>query len=240
MSYAIKKTRCPSCALIGQDRSGDNLVVYSDGGCHCFSCGYHRSPNNVTRFKSNHDVPRSSLVHLPSDVTTDLPLVAKSWLQSLGYTQTEIIKYRLMWSEYMQRLIFPFFSDTGLTAWQGRYLGSVTGKPKWFSQGKIHDILTGFNLSSRKAILVENIVSAHKIARLGLGAIPLYGSKTNIKHLLRLSKHVDEVWVWLDPDKRSEALKIDLEAKLIGLQSHIIFTDKKPHKYSTQELQEIL
>lgn len=36
------KTRCPRCAKAGHDNSGDNLVVYEDGGQHCFSsgCGY--------------------------------------------------------------------------------------------------------------------------------------------------------------------------------------------------------
>lgn len=39
-SQVIKKEQCPRCASKGNDNSGDNLVVYADGGKHCFACGY--------------------------------------------------------------------------------------------------------------------------------------------------------------------------------------------------------
>ena len=35
------KSQCPKCVEKGGDRSKDNLANYSDGGKHCFSCGYH-------------------------------------------------------------------------------------------------------------------------------------------------------------------------------------------------------
>lgn len=35
------KSQCPKCIEKGGDRSKDNLANYSDGGKHCFSCGYH-------------------------------------------------------------------------------------------------------------------------------------------------------------------------------------------------------
>ena len=37
----ISKERCPKCAAEGNDRSGDNLAIYSDGHGYCFSCKYH-------------------------------------------------------------------------------------------------------------------------------------------------------------------------------------------------------
>ena len=40
---AIGKERCPACASIGRDRSGDNLAIYDDGGKYCFSCGYYEN-----------------------------------------------------------------------------------------------------------------------------------------------------------------------------------------------------
>ena len=41
MAELLRHQQCPQCAVNGQDRSGDNLAVYSDGGSHCFACGYH-------------------------------------------------------------------------------------------------------------------------------------------------------------------------------------------------------
>ena len=40
---AVSKERCPACASIGRDRSGDNMAVYDDGGKYCFSCGYYEN-----------------------------------------------------------------------------------------------------------------------------------------------------------------------------------------------------
>ena len=43
----IRKEPCPKCREKGRDRSGDNLVVYSDQydniSFHCFSCGYTKA-----------------------------------------------------------------------------------------------------------------------------------------------------------------------------------------------------
>ena len=41
-SIVLEKVRCPKCAERGEDNSGDNLVVYENGGKHCFnpSCNY--------------------------------------------------------------------------------------------------------------------------------------------------------------------------------------------------------
>ncbi len=33
---------CPKCRERGNDSSGDNLVLYTDGGSHCHACGYTR------------------------------------------------------------------------------------------------------------------------------------------------------------------------------------------------------
>ena len=39
-STVVGKTQCPECALQGRDTSQDNLVLYENGGEHCFACGY--------------------------------------------------------------------------------------------------------------------------------------------------------------------------------------------------------
>lgn len=40
MAQVVGKEACPECRSIGRDNSGNNLARYSDGGAHCFSCGY--------------------------------------------------------------------------------------------------------------------------------------------------------------------------------------------------------
>ena len=39
-SRVVGKTQCPECAKHGRDRSHDNLVLYENGGQHCFACNY--------------------------------------------------------------------------------------------------------------------------------------------------------------------------------------------------------
>jgi len=41
MSKVLGREACPNCREQGRDKSGDNLIVYEDGGKHCFSCSYH-------------------------------------------------------------------------------------------------------------------------------------------------------------------------------------------------------
>lgn len=41
MADVLHHEQCPQCAANGNDRSRDNMAVYSDGGKHCFACGYH-------------------------------------------------------------------------------------------------------------------------------------------------------------------------------------------------------
>jgi hypothetical protein len=40
MANFVKKEQCPRCAERGGDSSKDNLAIYSDGSCYCFSCSY--------------------------------------------------------------------------------------------------------------------------------------------------------------------------------------------------------
>lgn len=44
----VRKEQCPKCAELGNDSSGDNLAVYSDGHTHCFGCGHHTNGNGTT------------------------------------------------------------------------------------------------------------------------------------------------------------------------------------------------
>ena len=42
MGEVVEKRQCPKCAAEGRDNTGDNLVVYADGGAKCYGggCGY--------------------------------------------------------------------------------------------------------------------------------------------------------------------------------------------------------
>lgn len=231
-SHVIRKEPCPECRKIGNDRSGDNLAMYSDGHSYCYRCGYHSNRTRVT------NTTTSSLSHtivLPADVTTELPYEARQWLNKYELTRLDISRNHVMWSEKYSRIVFPYFNEAELLAWQGRYIGEDKTKAKWFSQGKIHEIIHPLQVHQRQAVLVEDIVSAIKVSKI-CGAIPIFGSSVSTKQILRLKSIVDEVWFWLDPDMRGKSLKLAHISNTLGLTAHTIFSDKDPKEHSIEKI----
>jgi len=239
-SHVIRKETCPECRKLGNDRSGDNLAVYSDGHCYCYRCGYRTGrrtftqQTNETRTSTN-----GKEIVLPSDVTTELPFEAKDWLKTYQLTRLDTNRNHVLWSDKWSRIIFPYFNESELLAWQGRYVGEDKSKAKWFSQGKIHEIIHPIKVVARKAILVEDIVSAIKLSNY-TGAIPLFGSSLSTQQILRLRKVVNEVWLWLDPDMRNKSVKFAHICNLLGLTAHVIFSDKDPKEHDHTDIANIL
>ena len=242
-SYVIRKEQCPKCRELGHDRSMDNLAVYSDGHSYCFRCGYGTGRKHVAQAinKPNHTVV------LPADVTTDFPYEARQWLEQYQLSRLDLMSNHVMWSEQWSRLIFPYFNETGLLAWQGRYIPCGKNKiefngkapQKWFSQGKIHEIIHPVKVTNRTAVLVEDIVSAIKVSKF-TGAIPIFGSSVSAKQILRLKTVVDRVWYWLDPDMRSKSVKMSNLSTLLGLPAGMIFSDKDPKEHTYDEIKQYL
>lgn len=230
-SYVIRKERCPECARIGNDRSGDNLAIYSDGHTYCYRCGYHSGRKAISQPINKH----IQTITLPSDVTSELPYEAKRWLDQYQLARLDIQQHNILWSEHWSRIIFPYFDDTGLIAWQGRYVPCGKNKvdindkvpAKWFSQGKIHEIIHPIKVQSNEAVLVEDIVSAIKVSHYK-GTIPIFGSKISPKHFLRIKHVAKRIWIWLDPDMRKQSIQLSHTANLLGLKSSVIFSDKDP------------
>lgn len=247
-SHVIRKETCPECRKLGNDRSGDNLAVYSDGHCYCYRCGYRTGRRSFTQTKDSTRTPTDGTsIVLPSDVTTELPFEAKDWLKQYQLTRLDTNRNHIMWSEKWSRIIFPYFNEVELLAWQGRYIPcgknqvNVNGKApaKWFSQGKIHEIIHPIKVVARKAILVEDIVSAIKLSN-HTGAIPLFGSSLSTQQILRLRTVVNEVWLWLDPDMRNKSVKFAHVCNLLGLTAHVIFSDKDPKEHDHTDIANIL
>lgn len=244
--HYVSKEACPNCRRLGNDNSGDNLIVFSNGSKHCFACGHHVSPTgyeyitNRLKTRGNEQLCTKPTVSLPPDVDFNLPEIARQWLKSYELTNTDIAKHRLMWSEYWQRLIFPYFGNDDLLAWQGRYFGN-DGKAKWFSQGQLHEFIHMVgNSITGVCVLVEDIVSAIKLGNCSVCAIPLFGSYLSTKQLLRIKRYYGTIIVWLDKDKQKEAVKFSNLARSMNCNSYTIITDKDPKEIPYEELKQLL
>ena len=240
-SYILRHEQCPECKKKGRDNGRDNLGIYSDGHEYCYSCGYFVAGSIVKRYQAKTSEPVVSTtkqVVLPYDVSTILPHEATTWLTKYGFDANTITRNLLMWSPSREMLIFPYFIEGDLLGWQGRLFGEEKVKRKWFTQGAVDDILYVVGPPGKTLTLVESIVSAIKVGRMGATS-PLFGSHVSNNRLLRIAHFYDTINLWLDPDKRTEAVNIAKRAQLFGLKTRVILSEKKPKDHTTEEIESI-
>lgn len=79
-TYVIKRIPCPACREQGGDVSGNNLVVYSDGGQHCFACDHHPSSrrSKVNKKKLNEMMETKVVEKKEKKITQEQNEIVKS------------------------------------------------------------------------------------------------------------------------------------------------------------------
>lgn len=243
-THCTHHSQCPNCRKTGHDNAHDNLAVYSDGSSYCFRCGYHTSASGLAKLltKTTKPVKISKNVNtLPFDVSEDLPATASNFLNKFDLTKNDIKTNLLMWSEHYQRLIFPYFNDMGIAAWQGRYLGEEK-KSKWYNKGDLRslDVVKG-NRYAKTVVLCEDIISAIKIAHCPkVCVVPLFGTHVSTKRMLQLAEKYDTIFVWLDFDMKHKALSYAQQLRLVNSNSSVIYTKKDPKSLTDVEISDIL
>jgi len=242
MSQCISHSQCPKCAALGKDKHANNLGNYADNSVYCFSCGYYQSRTKLQKTGEILSKPTKQ-ISIPNDSTSQFERKSLEYLQRYRISLEEQKQHLILWSPLWERIIFPIFSPIELLGWQGRYLGTDTTKPKWFSQGDLKSIkhLIG-NKNSHIIILTEDIISAINIGRLGyLCSSPIFGSVISIQQLQQYKLlNYQTIIIWLDKDKEKESLKFAYNARQLGIDCISIITDKDTKEYSEIELQEIL
>lgn len=241
MAKAIKHEACPRCRANGKDRRGDNCAVYSDGGKHCFSCGYHLPATAFHRWtvKDDHhgSAATESTTLLPRDFTREVPGKAWQWLLQFGlgpkYWQPFV-----GWSESHSRLVFPQ-GDFSI----GRYFGEPDKrKPKWrvWGDDKRKPLIFGDSPTAPCVVLVEDLISAHKVGQVAL-AIPLFGTGV-WDAVVPVLRHIGlPIVMWLDQDQEQHARKRATRvASLTGLPTRYVFTKDDPKKLGLDVIKQTL
>jgi len=249
-------TQCPRCAQLGRDTSEDNLRVYPDGSSHCFACGYHE---HAKRFKPKVDHVDESKNTLPSDFSREIPARAWQWLLQYGLSYRYWLPY-CGYSEKDRRLIFTIGGTPGVLGVEhsvafsiGRYIpepGEEGAAPrKWYVYGnphrQAHLILPEGSDNPRnkreekQVILVEDIVSAHKVGRYN-ACIPLFGSEPH-DSVVSLIRHLDlPVLFWLDKDQMSGIQKKCVHMSgLTNQPVSYVFTEQDPKACSMELIQKV-
>lgn len=228
----VRKEQCPQCAKHGRDRHRDNLAIYSDGGMHCFSCGYHRSTNTIIRTKP---VIKPVEFNIPVDATTALPAKALDWLNSYHMTLNDLIRNKILWSDSMQWLIFPIEINGQSIGFQARNFN--TSKPyKWYTKFPKNDHIKVFGEQHTNCIvIVEDIISAIRVSSLAR-SMPLFGSHINDKTLAFLRKENLPVRIWLDRDKSKDAILYAGKARSLGIQASVVISPEDPKCYDKETI----
>jgi len=231
VSHFIKHERCPKCSAMGQDRSGNNLAVYSDEHKHCFACGYYVRGNIVERYKQSLIKKEENVYSFfnPSRMFNSKGLV---YLKKYGLTDDEI------YSNY-------FWDDKGYLVFNGgayQNARNFTGLGvKYISRGLIRGNEKIFLQHTQKddVVVAEDAISAIKIART-CNSVPIHNSIIPLELILRLSKQFKNLFIWLDRDKAKESFKEAKKAELYFDKVRIIWSEKDPKEYSDIEIKNYL
>lgn len=241
-SYVISKERCPKCKALGNDTAGDNLAVYSDGHTYCYGCGY----GNNTKKQISKSITKSIQYdfQIPDDASPDIPFTPMEWLKNeCHFTIQNIIDNKILWSNMYNWLIFPIeLTGTSIcVGFQARNFNKE--KPyKWFSKFAKKDLLKVYSPKKYipKLVLVEDIISSIRVAE-HIPSAPIFGCVISDTILMTIKDlKLDNLIIWLDEDKRKEALRFAQRARELGINTRCIYTDIDPKCHTFAQLKEIL
>jgi len=242
MATFVKHESCPRCG------SRDNLARYSDGSAYCFGCKYtergDKSPFVGERDGKNESV--SDGVGFPDDATNILDGRGLEWLAKYGLGAGEAFRAGFKWSPYWQQLLMPFYDGDGnLCCIQAKNFDTKrASKAKYYNVGEKAQSRTIY-LSQhpldniRRLVLTEDAVSALVVSQVADGK-PLLGTSIPREQIAEIAKSYDELIVWLDDDKWREGRSIADSAKLLGMKTKTLLTDKDPKEFSVEDIKGLL
>lgn len=237
MGVFVGHEACPKCG------SKDNLARYDDGGAWCFGCHHREPPTHYVSTPPPEYSEKPKITPPPDLGTEPLPNVNREWL--LQYIKDKEIDDYFMYSPSRRRHYFCHSSD-GDVYFEGRSVtigndGEFSSEsPKTISYGTKPKLLLGKWAQTNKLVLVEDIVSAIKVAR-HAGAMPLFGSHLSAEWMIWITKipQIHEVILWLDCDKYAQSMKLAHKMAKLRL-TRVISTDLDPKQVPDEEIRELL
>lgn len=110
-------------------------------------------------------------------------------------------------------------------------VSAVNQGRKWFVWGDSHkhcEVITPDSGPGKTVVLVEDIVSAHKVGQVTT-AIPLFGTVVHPCHLYYLMQQDKPITLWLDKDQEQNVQKTALRLQsLVSVPVNIVITDDDP------------
>jgi hypothetical protein len=244
VSYFVKHSPCPKCG------SRDNLATYSDGGGHCFGCGYHPKPSispYVLKEQNGTENQRVSMVGptLPEDGGVQYSTTVVEWARSYGIDVEELLGRSVSYSPKESRLIFNFYSDDGTRILSQARNFSPMAKSKYFTYGKPEEVVpiyyatTNTTLRATTLVVCEDCLSAIKVAR-QFDCMPVLSSDLSLTKLKRMSRFYNNFVVWLDGDMYHKAQRICRRLQLLGCEAKAVYTPLDPKCYDNETIRNVV
>ena len=195
-SAVTHRERCPKCASLGNDTSGDNLAVYDDGHAYCYSCGYYKRGDKtnmeVKLEKKEFKTYKGSIVSLNDRGISESTARRYGYeIASINNKRVEIANFYDNGSIKAQHLRGPdkkFYwsgNSRGVTLW-GQHLWKSGGKRLCITEGE-YDCMSMFQVLSGKYPVVSLPNGAASAVR-------------SIKENLEFVSSFDEVILMFDQD----------------------------------------
>lgn len=238
---------CPNCD------SRDNLARYFDGSAWCFGCHYRErstlSPyvmQDVLSQREGEGGLDLSPPSPPEDANTAFAPSAVEWLGQFHLDIPTAIKRGVLYSASRDQIIYQLGN-----VWQARNL-RANALSKNFTSGNVNECTHIYGSSSndgsddspsvgsRDLVLVEDPVSAIRVAGAWGDSMPLLGSHLATSRLNAVAGLYRALVLWLDSDKLKEARAIAKRAELIGVSTRVIWTELDPKCYTNEQIKEIL
>lgn len=241
MARFVKYEPCPKCVARGADRRGDNLGVYDDGSCHCFSCGWHRGPRHSVRFKVQEELNDEETAVLPHDFTREVPAEGWKWLLQYGLPYSYWKPYT-GYSPSHNRLVLTFGEPVKFSI--GRALSEDKRKWRFWGEGhkyaELIDPKGHENMTDLPIVLVEDLISAHKVGQV-TQALCLFGTHIHDVALKVLIEAKKPVVLWLDDDQYALLpKKVGRLQTFMKYPVRFMHTPKDPKYYSVKEIEGML
>jgi len=204
---------------------------------------------------------------LPQDLENSFGEEAVEWAAKYEITVPDLLRSNASYSKSQRRLYFCWYDEeNNLLGWQARTFGE---KIKYISSGSLDAVIPIYtknhlyiprdgtdisgiqedvrssgledDLPDKHLILVEDCLSAIKIAKTGCGdAMPCLTSSLSTSKLKRLVRLYGAFTVWLDGDMFPNAQKMVRQLQLMGVEARAIWSPLDPKCYDESNIRNIL
>ena len=240
-SRFVRHGPCEACG------SRDNVAWYANGSGFCFGCGkfYRGSMGSVSGSAENAataSTPSVQLRPLPHDIGTEYSSRVVEWIKKYDLSVVDLIRNNVRWSPSREQLIYIFYGEDedSVILWQARnFRDGTTHQHRFFTGGTPEDVIAVYPPSQTEGtigVIVEDCISALKVGKSGFVGVPCFSSAVSHRKLSRLAKRFDKLIFWLDGDKYKEAQKQVNRAKLLGVDTGLIYTELDPKEYSIEQI----